>query len=99
MYVIAPDGQLCASSTFSSTVAASGWIHAPTTFGTNTSGRPSTQLREWMHFLASKRSVMPSALTCSISSLIAPYPTRLSSPRHDRGGHREREIYFGPASP
>src|SRR5690349_7448919 len=47
-YSIAPDGQLCASSATSSAFAFSGWIHSPSTFGTNTSGRSSTQLREWM---------------------------------------------------
>jgi hypothetical protein len=42
---IAPDGQLCASSISCADVARSGWIHSPLTFGTNTSGRSSTQWR------------------------------------------------------
>src|SRR5471030_467790 len=53
-YRIAPEGQLRASAATSPRVARSGWIHSPDTFGTNTSGRSSTQLREWMQRSPSK---------------------------------------------
>ena len=57
LHWMAPDGQLWAISSTSSAVARSGWIQAPSTLGTNTSGRLSTQLREWMQRLPSNVTV------------------------------------------
>src|SRR5260370_20185752 len=55
---MAPEGHGRAMAATSSAAAASGWIHSPDASGTNTSGRPSMQFREWMHFLPSKRTAM-----------------------------------------
>src|SRR5271166_4759668 len=55
---MAPEGQARAMAAISSAEAPSGWIHSPGALGTKTSGRPSTQLREWMHFFPSKRMAM-----------------------------------------
>ena len=69
---IAPEGQLCAISSTSAGVARSGWIHSPCTLGTKTSGRSSTQLREWMQRPALKRIVTPGARMTSSSMMCAP---------------------------
>src|SRR5258708_5330060 len=55
---MAPEGHERAMAAVSSAGAPSGWIHSPGALGTNTSGRPSTQLREGMHFLPAKRTRM-----------------------------------------
>src|SRR4030095_14659530 len=92
-YVIAPDGHVKASAATSSGVALSGCIHSRWAFGTKTSGRPSTQLREWMHFRASKRITTFVPRTSSILLAMVPLPTqppRRSVPRGASLGNDEK---------
>src|SRR5436853_7939327 len=67
---MAPEGHASAAAAIASLDAASGLIHGPLALGTNTSGCPSTQLREWMHFPPSKRTTISlprySSVLCAI---------------------------------
>src|SRR5258706_11870606 len=70
---MAPDGQASAVATTSCAGTASGLIHAPGTLAWKTSGRPSTQLREWMHFSPSKRTTSFSPrYSCTFAPMPAP---------------------------
>ena len=55
---MAPEGQLWATRTTCSVVVVSGWIQAPFVLARKTPGASSTQWREWMQRLVSKRTVM-----------------------------------------
>src|SRR6476620_5650300 len=73
---MAPDGQFSARVATSSGVARSGWIHSPSTLGTNTSGGLKTQLRECTHLRVSKWIVALGPRTVSVLSVIPSTPYR-----------------------
>jgi hypothetical protein len=68
---MAPEGQPCATAAIVSTAALSGRIQGPSALATNTPGRESTQVREWMHLLPSKRTTIFSPRYSSVLLLIA----------------------------